>query len=153
MPINHARESALHRDGKLALGRLLSIRGFLILFEHLLADLVAVRRGIDGLRILCGEHDTTIRNVGNNVRRDFARGCNSLVILVPDESARAAVRRLLRRDFSRHIQTRIGVLTYDTCRRQLEKLPVDAIDSATSIACAHLNISVNAGKNHRSNKI
>ena len=139
MAIKRGRESALHRAGKLALGRLLTTRGFLVLFEHLLADLVAFRRAHSELRIVCGEHETTLRNVRNNVRRDFAKGCSALVILVPDASSRAAVRRLLRREFSHDIQSRIGVITYDACYRQLGKLPSDFLTPVTSATGAQHN--------------
>ena len=132
MGIKRGRESARHRTGKLALGRLLASRGFLVLFEHLLADLVAFRRVHRELRIVCGEHETTLRNVRNNVRRDFAKGCSALVILVPEASSRAAVRRLLRREFSPNVQSRIGVITYDACYRRLGKLPSDLLTPVTT---------------------
>ena len=152
MAIKRGRESALHRAGKLALGRLLASRGFLVLFEHLLADVVAFRRAHSGLRTVCGEHDTTIRNVRSNVRRDFANGCRSLVILVSNESARAAVRRLLRREFPRDIQTRIGVITYDACYRQLGKLPPNLLTPVTSATGALEALPLNTNKQPSSNK-
>lgn len=136
MPIKRGCESALHRAGKLALGRLLATRGFLVLLEHRLADVVAFRFAQGLRRIVCGEHDTTLRRIRSNVRRDFARGTNALVILVPNDAVRAAVRRLLRREFSRDLQSRIGVITYDTCSRQLGQRPSDLLAPVTSTAGA-----------------
>lgn len=146
------RESALHRAGKLGLGRLLASRGFLVLFEHLLADMVAFRCAHSELRIVCGEHDTTLRNVRNNVHRDFAKGCSALVILVPDASSRAAVRRLLRREFSHDIQCRIGVITYDACYRQLGKLPSAFLTRVTSATGALEALPLNTYTQRSSNK-
>lgn len=127
MPTNRGHESALHRSGKQALARLLASRGFLVLCEHQLADMVAFRPAHGRIRIVCGEHDTRVKTVRRNVCRDFARRCDGLVILVPDERSRQAVRRLLRREFSREIQCRIGVLTYAVCGRQLERLSLGPI--------------------------
>ena len=126
MPIYRGHESVLHRSGKLALAQLLASRGFLALCEHLCSDVVAFRPAQGRKRMVCGEHDTHLKTIGSNVRRDFARGCSSLVILVPDDPSRAAARRLLRREFPREIQCRIGVLTYDACRRQLARLSPDS---------------------------
>jgi len=123
MPINHGRESPEHCEGKRALGCLLSHRKFFVLFEHRLADVVAFRQTHGRRRIICGEHELTNRNVRRNVQRDFANGCNAIVILVPNESARASVRRLLRREFPRHIWTCVGIVTHDACRRQVGAPP------------------------------
>ena len=119
MSIYRAHESSQHPEGKRNLGRLLARRQFLILYEHKLADVVAFRAGNGTLRVLCGEHDLTHRNMRRNVERNFANGCAAMIMLVPNESARAAARRLLRREFPRAIWTRIGILTHDACRRQL----------------------------------
>jgi len=124
MPINRGRERQLHLAGKRMLGLLLSSRKFLALFEHKLADVVAFRLGRGGgRRIVCGEHELTNRNVRRNVQRNFFNGCSAMVILVPEERARTAIRRLLRREFPRHIWTRVGILTHDTCCRQMAKMP------------------------------
>ena len=123
--INRASEKKLHLQGKLALALLFSSRRFMVLFERRLADLVAFRRTSTGMRVVCGEHDTTVRTVARNVRRDFANGCNSLVILVQQETQRAAIRRLISREFSDRIQHRTGIITYEDCDRQLKKLSID----------------------------
>jgi len=119
MNIYRARESSKHPEGKQDLGRLLSRRRFLVLYEHKLADLVAFRAAAVALRILCGEHDLTRRNMRRNVARNFANGCTAMIILVPNEPARAAARRLLQREFPRSIWTRIGILTHAACRNRL----------------------------------
>ena len=119
MNIHRAHESSQHPEGKGDLGRLLSRRQFLVLYEHKLADVVAFRAVQGSMRVLCGEHELTRRNMRRNVERNFANGCAAMVMLVPDESARAAARRLLRREFPRSVWTRIGILTHDSCRRAL----------------------------------
>lgn len=119
MNIHRAHENPLHPEGKGDLGRLLSRRQFLVLYEHKLADVVAFRAVQGSLRVLCGEHELTRRNMRRNVQRNFANGCAAMVMLVPDESACAAARRLLRREFPRSVWTRIGILTHASCRRAL----------------------------------
>ena len=119
MNFYRAHESPQHPEGKQDLGWLLSRRRFLILYEHMLADLVAFRPSKGKMRVLCGEHQLTRRNMRRNVERNFANGCDAMVMLVPDESARAAARRFLCRNFPRSVWTRIGILTHDTCRRCL----------------------------------
>jgi hypothetical protein len=100
---------------------------------------VAFRPADRGLRTVCGEHETTLRNVRSNVRRDFAKGCRALVILVPDEPSRAAVRRLLRREFPRALQSRIGVITYGACSRQSGQLPSGSFSPGLlNCGCARL---------------
>jgi hypothetical protein len=119
MNIYRAHESSQHPEGKWNLGRLLSHRRFLVLYEHMLADVVAFRASEGVLRVVCAEHELTRRNMRRNVERNFANGCAAMVMLVPDESARAAARRLLRREFSRSVWIRIGILTHDICQRVL----------------------------------
>ena len=119
MSIYRAHESSQHPKGKWELGQLLSLRQFLVLYEHMLSDVVAFRVVCAILRVVCGEHDLTRRNLRRNVERNFANGCTAMIILVPDASAQAAARRLLRREFPRGVWTRIGILTHDNCRRKL----------------------------------
>lgn len=121
--IIRGRESRLHRAGKVALGLLLATHGFLVLFEVMLADLLAFCPSGNVVRCVCGQHDLRIHTVRPNVRRDFANGCASCIILVPDDAARAAVRRRLRQDFPRVVWTRVGILTHADCCRQLLKQP------------------------------
>jgi hypothetical protein len=128
MPLTHAKESLPHIRGKQDLGRLLSRREFLVLYEHMLADVVAFRRAKQGLHIVCGQHDRRTHTVRRNVQRDFANGCHAMVILVPNKSARAAARRLLRREFPRSVWTRVGIITYATCSALLAReVPAAAV--------------------------
>lgn len=119
MPLHRAHESSAHARGKEDLGRLLSRRNFLVLYEHKYSDVVAFRPSANGIWIVCGEHDQRVYTAPANVRRGFRNGCHSMVILVPDEVVRAAVRRRLQWEFPRSIYTRIGILTYESCHRQL----------------------------------
>jgi hypothetical protein len=121
MPLHRARENSTHPRGKADLGRLVSRRGFLVLYEHKLADVVAFRSAMGGVRIVCGEHDQRVYTVSPNVQRNFRNGCHAMVILVPDEYVRATVRRRLCRDFPRSIWTRVGIVTHEICQQQLAR--------------------------------
>ena len=121
--VGRGHESLLHRAGKVALGLLLATRGFLVLFEVMLADLLAFRRSRNAVRCVCGQHDRRTHTVSPNVRRDFANGCASCILLVPDDAARAAVRRKLHQEFPRVVWSRVGILTHAECCRQLLKQP------------------------------
>jgi hypothetical protein len=118
MRIRRAHESPQHPQGKRALGQLLARREFLVLFEHQLADLVAFRIKDGKLRVLCGEHELTRRNLCRNVRRNFANGCHGMILLVPTGADEAA-RGLLRREFARSIWARIGIITHEKCQHLL----------------------------------
>lgn len=132
------RESHLHRAGKVALGLLVAARGFLVLFEVMLADLLVFRRSGNSVRCVCGQHDLRVHTVRPNVRRDFDNGCASCIILVPDDGARAAVRRRLRQDFPRVVWTRVGILTHAECCRQLLKQPVHTLAAlSTTLGVSH----------------
>lgn len=121
MHLHRARENSTHPRGKADLGRLLSRCGFLVLYEHKLADVVAFRPAQGGVRIVCGEHDQRVYTVSPNVQRNFRNGCHAMVVLVPDESVRAAVRRRLCRDFRRGIWNRVGIITHEICQQQLAR--------------------------------
>ncbi len=125
MPIRHARESSMHREGKQLLGLLLSSRQYHVLFEHRLSDVVAFKRSANQIRVVCGEHELTNRNVHRNVRRNIGNRCDAIVILVPSNHARASVRRLLQRTFPREVWNRIGIVTHEACCRRLQTNSAD----------------------------
>ncbi|MCX6896632.1 MAG: hypothetical protein NTZ16_14300 [Verrucomicrobia bacterium] len=132
MNIHRAHESIRHADGKIELGWLLTQHRFYVLYEHKLADVVAFRATGRRMRILCGEHELTRRNVCRNVRRNFGNGCTAMIMLVPDEPARVATRRFLQFVFPRRLWSRISILTHAGCRQQLVKLAHDS-ETITSV--------------------
>jgi hypothetical protein len=149
--VGHGRESMLHRAGKVALGLLFAIRGFLVLFEVMLTDVLGFRRSGNAVRCVCGEHDLRTHTIAPNVRRDFANGCASCVILVPDEASRMAARQRLHRDFPRSVWTRIGILTHAECCRQLSKQPAETVDAlaATLGVPTHAWLPLRQTKSHK----
>jgi hypothetical protein len=119
--MGRGNETTDHLNGKSALAVLWEQRGHQCLFEEGLSDVVAIRVAGGKKRIICNEYERSTRNLARNVWRDFFRGCDALLILVPDEKLQAAARRKLNRDFPRSIWTKVSIVTASTVKRLLTK--------------------------------
>lgn len=82
-PINRARQSDQHLALKEKVGAALTRRGFEVLYEHNLADVVAYHldRGI----VIVVEVELSARNLASNLTRNLASGFRHIFIVAPGE--------------------------------------------------------------------
>lgn len=120
--MKRGNETVDHTQGKLMLARALRSLGFDVLFEHLLADVVACRLRRGRYDVVSAEYDRTLRNAVPNVRRDLERGARSVLTLVPDRRVLCALRRSLKRHLPRSAWTRVGIVTVAQLNHVLNRM-------------------------------
>lgn len=109
---------------KLLLVLVYSLPDWLVFSEEGLCDAIAVKAGADGwLHTVACEAERTLRNFSRNLLRNLRDGHHRMLVLVPSDSLARAARRRLRREFSREIQIRVGIVTVASLRNALARRP------------------------------
>ena len=122
MNLRYRNEHDAHLGMKLLLALAFSLLSYLVAFEEQLCDAVLFKIVCGKRRIVAGEAERSVRNVVRNVKRNLSSNCDSVIILVPDEKLRGAVRRKLQRDLPRQDWTRVGVVTVGQIERFIQRL-------------------------------
>lgn len=106
----HGRETADHQRGKGVLTEFWLRRGYDCFGEENNVDVLAVRISDGKRRIVTSEYERSTRNVVRNCRRNLCGGATVVLVVVPNHQLAAAVRRKLRREFSRAEWVRVAVV-------------------------------------------
>jgi len=121
--VKRGRESSEHRLMKRLIARVFTLLGWLVLFEKSYSDVIAFKcTNVTGLRLVCAEAENTLRNVIRNANRNFANGCDAVLILVPNDDLLAAVRRKVNKDLSRTQWSKVGITTLRQIEQAIQRL-------------------------------
>ena len=107
---------------KQLIAKLFNLLGWLVFVEQQLCDVVACRIRNGHRRIVCSEAERSTRNLIRNVIRDFSRGCDTVLIVVPDEALRGAVFRKLKRELPQQVRRKVAVVTIGRIENTIRRL-------------------------------
>ena len=121
--MKHGHETKEHLLMKYLIAMLFRRIGWTIFFEYLLCDVVAQRCLSTGvLQIMGVEAERSTRNLINNVTRDLKRGCNRVLVVVPNPETRHAVQYKLRTGLSPTLRKKVGITTLEQIQRAINTL-------------------------------
>jgi hypothetical protein len=108
---------------KILIARVFTLLGWLVLFEKLYSDVISIKCTNDGgLKLDGSEAETSLRNMIRNVNRNFANGCDSVLILVPTNDLLVAARRKVNKELSPQQRSRVGITTISQMEKTIKRL-------------------------------
>jgi hypothetical protein len=127
MNYNRGHETNHHRHMKKVIAIYYLSRGWMVYPEHKNCDVMAWKCRPNGhIRMIGIEAERSTRSNIRNVTRNLALGVDTVLIVVPDEKLRDAVRRLLRNQLSMEQRKKVGVTLLKNLERQMQKTQTTA---------------------------
>jgi hypothetical protein len=112
---HRGHETEEHRADKLRTGVNLRRGGFeIVLYEERGSDVFASTGFGVSRRRLCVEIENSCKHVLPNLEKDFARGCDAVLILCPNFQVLGAVARRLSKYLPAEFREKVGLATVNT---------------------------------------
>ena len=151
--MRHGHETIEHLNMKHLIATFFGLLGWMVLFEHLLSDVVAAKVTSSGrLRIVCGEAERKNTTACRNIIKDQSRGCDSVISVVRSERQRAALRRKLQQNLPREMWTKVGIVTIGQIAERVERLENSPASKVKSVGEYPSNQNWTAGNFGRISK-